>query len=211
MNEYTHDLMVFYEAIDGVGPWLWRREDYKGYRWPKEDWYSHKSLVQKYLTKWDVCIQAGGLQGMYPRLYSEMFKTVYTFEPDPLSFFCLTHNCQRDNIVKMQAALGELPGTVGFATIDPNNIGQTKIHPVGTIPMITIDSLNLPKCDFIHLDVEGGELSVLKGAIRTISAYRPALLIEMGQNILGEPNKFLSYLGYSYIDTSCNDALFIRR
>ena len=67
MNEYTSELMVYYEAIDGIGPWLWRRSDWGGYRWPKEDWPKHKAAIEEYVPNRNLVIQAGGLQGMYPR------------------------------------------------------------------------------------------------------------------------------------------------
>ena len=43
---------------------------------------------------------------------------------------------------------------------------------------ITIDSLDLPGCDFLKIDVEGMELQVLQGAEETIRKYQPVIYAE---------------------------------
>jgi hypothetical protein len=43
--------------------------------------------------------------------------------------------------------------------------------------MIPIDGLNLRDVSLMKVDVEGGELSVIKGAARLIAEVRPALAI----------------------------------
>jgi len=49
------------------------------------------------------------------------------------------------------------------------------------VESITIDDLadarGLPRVDFVKLDVEGSELAVLRGAARTLAAFRPKLAI----------------------------------
>ncbi|MCQ4908386.1 FkbM family methyltransferase, partial [Phascolarctobacterium faecium] len=46
------------------------------------------------------------------------------------------------------------------------------------VEVITIDSLKLSACDFIKVDVEGMELTVLQGASENIRKYRPILYVE---------------------------------
>ena len=46
------------------------------------------------------------------------------------------------------------------------------------IQMITIDSLQLTKCDFIKIDVEGYEEHVINGGINTIKKYKPIIVLE---------------------------------
>ena len=111
---YQGFVQVRDEYVSGVGPWVWARDDVHGWIGPKMDWEVHHSQnIARYcstrLGPRSVAVQAGGCMGMYPRLLSDMFNAVYTFEPDPLNFHCLVANCQRDNIVKMNAALGERP------------------------------------------------------------------------------------------------------
>lgn len=44
---------------------------------------------------------------------------------------------------------------------------------------VALDDLNLDKIDLLKIDVEGAELEVLYGAIKTINKYRPRILIEV--------------------------------
>ena len=83
--------------------------------------HSHRNKLLKHIPvnrRRDV-VCAGGNQGLYPRLLSEIFENVYTFEPDPLSFHCLAANCQKSNIVKIQAALGRERGLVQMQCMSP--------------------------------------------------------------------------------------------
>jgi FkbM family methyltransferase len=47
------------------------------------------------------------------------------------------------------------------------------------IRMMRIDELQLPRCDFLKIDVEGMEGEVLSGARETIAQHKPIMLIEM--------------------------------
>ena len=72
-----------------------------------------------------------------------------------------------------------------FGTRWTNYIKPTE--NIQTIPAVSIDDekirLNLPKIDFIKLDVEGSEQEVLKGAYKTIEKDRPQLAISIYHTI----------------------------
>lgn len=125
-------------------------------------------------------VQAGGCMGMYPRLWAEHFDTVYTFEPDPVNFYCLTANCAAANIVKMQAALG---ATGGIGRLQPGpdfNAGLGAVIPdaTGAVIMLSLDALNLPTVDAMQLDCEGCEAPIIEGAAATIARCKPVISIE---------------------------------
>ena len=74
-------------------------ETREGWWWPKHDvacwrYLSRRQDVPKNVSAYSeqkrVVVQAGGNAGMYVRMYEDIFDTVYTFEPDPLNFYCLT-------------------------------------------------------------------------------------------------------------------------
>jgi len=71
----------------------------------------------------------------------------------------------------------------------------------GTIPMVTIDSMNLNDIDLIKIDVEGYEMEVLKGAENTLDNIE-YLMIELNNNAkkYGSSNleieKYLSKKGF---------------
>jgi hypothetical protein len=49
-----------------------------------------------------------------------------------------------------------------------------------------LDALDLPKVDFIKVDVEGHELAVLRGAVATLERCMPTLLVEIDPLTLGQ-------------------------
>jgi FkbM family methyltransferase len=182
MNDYAQLMCMREELVDGIGPWVWQASDRETFKGISRDWEdSHKAKYLEHITDWNICIQAGGCMGMYPRLLSEMFNLVYTFEPDPLNFFALAANCQKDNIIKMQVALGHEHKPITVNRPFDGNQGMNTINETESIiPMITIDSLNLPDCNFMQLDVEYYELNVLRGALKTIEKFKPVISCELG-------------------------------
>lgn len=205
---YSPHIMLRDERVWNVGPWTWIKSDNGAWDGPKHDWEtSHIDAIRGLVTDWSVCVQAGGNQGMYPRLLSEMFGSVYTFEPDPLNFYCLVDNCQKDNIYKMQAALG---AQCGMARVNRGAMTNTGTHTVSTdgecsVPMLMIDSLELQSCGFIMLDIERYELEALKGSLRTIERFKPVIQCELGnEDILN----LISPFGYKRVATSKADTLY---
>lgn len=145
------------------------------------DGYSEYEKIWTQLVKEkEVVVQAGGYCGVFPRMLSYIFSTVYTFEPDPLNFYCLTRNCQSDNIIKAQSALSFCHGLVEVERRLSNNRGMNIVRPTenAKIPTYTIDDLALHRCDLIALDTEGFEYSILLGATKTIDEYKPVITVE---------------------------------
>ena len=159
-----------------------------GYLWPIEDrdcravtFDSVKDLerVYPYVTDWSCCIQAGGNCGVWPNALAKKFDTVYTFEPDPDNFRCLVHNVRGKNVIKLQAGLGMGDESPTDMFREKDNCGAYQLNGApGAIPVISIDSLNLPKCGLIYLDIEGYEPFALQGAKKTIARCRPVIALE---------------------------------
>jgi FkbM family methyltransferase len=87
-------------------------------------------------------------------------------------------NNQRDNVIKINAALGETPAFCSIQRVTDRNVGMHKVSGNGFIPIMTIDNMNLPVLDFLQLDVEGYEAHSLKGAEKTIARCRPVIVVE---------------------------------
>lgn len=135
----------------------------------------HAALT--HVTGRGVCVQAGGNMGVWPKALAYEFAAVYTFEPDPLNFRCLCANVPEENVFKFNAAVGTgHEGCRGMART--SNCGAHYLDGPGGIPVLTIDALGLPQCDFIQLDVEGYEPEALVGGRDTIQAYHPVIMIE---------------------------------
>jgi len=133
-----------------------------------------------------VVVQAGGCLGVFPRHLAKTFETVYTFEPEPRLFRVLSVVVTDVNVVKFQAALGAAPDFVRtvLARRDGDktrtaHAGVTHVQPGGRIPVMRLDSLDLPVLDLLVLDIEGYELNALHGATVTISRCRPVVMLEV--------------------------------
>lgn len=185
------------EEIDGVGPWLWIKSDSGAWTGPRDDWRDLKSKILKYCDKFDTVVCAGGNQGMYPRLYSNFFDLVYTFEPDGYNFHCLVNNCAKDNIIKIQAALGSEHQMIKMNRGNMTNTGcHTVIDHGGIIPMVMLDDFKFDKLSLIQLDIEKYELKALNGSCNTIAKHRPAIIIESANT---EISDFLKAFDYKFI------------
>jgi FkbM family methyltransferase len=167
-------------------------------------------------------IQAGGNCGFMLSNFVDYFNTIYTFEPDPINFYCLNQNVTSQNVIKMQCCLGNdsTPVTTQHLVRPdrPNDIGGVHISGPGLTPVIVIDALNLPGCDLIQLDVEGYELNALLGAEKTIKKYNPVLCIEFCEKWLNRYNtssdKVLGLLkewGYIQVEEYGVDKIFIKK
>lgn len=109
---------------------------------------------------------------------------VHCFEPNPLAYECLKHNVGKMPRVTLHNVA--VSDHFGFIDMEPqgDNYGAMYTKPGTQIPCITIDSLALPACDFIKIDVEGDEIGVLNGARDTIMKYRPVMCIECNKHTL---------------------------
>ena len=133
-------------------------------------------------------VQAGGNLGIFPKALAREFQTVYRFEPAPELFAMLVHNAPEPNIVKFQAALGDVPQLVGVSRTRRDgkpdaHEGITHVAGAGTLPMLRVDDLRLPACDLLYLDVEGYELFALRGAHALIQRCRPVIAVEINKGI----------------------------
>lgn len=123
---------------------------------------------------------------------------VLAFEPQTIAVRLLHMNLllnDRQNVRVFHAACGATPGRVVMKEppIDAKrNVGRFILHDnvleegdprsidyqASSVEVLTIDGLELGRCDLIKIDVEGMELSVLEGGIRTLEKHRPVLWIE---------------------------------
>jgi len=112
---------------------------------------------------------------------------VYAFEPQRVVFQTLCANLalnQLVNVTARQQGLGRNTSEMVLLNVDPrveNNFGGLSLLQNGQgekVDIVTIDSLALPRCDLIKVDVEGMEEEVVAGAFNTIAKFRPTLYLE---------------------------------
>jgi FkbM family methyltransferase len=130
---------------------------------------------------------------------------VYAFEPQRVLFQTLCANMALNSLTHVycrQEALGAAAGTTYVPWLDynaENNFGGLSLtHRQGEpVPVVPLDSLDLPRCDFLKIDVEGMELEVLRGASQTIQRFRPLLYVENDRpEQSAELIRYLQELGY---------------
>ncbi|MES2549894.1 MAG: FkbM family methyltransferase, partial [Pseudomonadota bacterium] len=83
------------------------------------------------------------------------------------------------------------------------NAGATEVSldagpQTDSVALITLDSLDLPRCDMIKVDTEGFEDRVVAGALATLARCRPVLYVEVhDREKLQRLVRQLKALGYS--------------
>ncbi|MBK8510772.1 MAG: FkbM family methyltransferase [Saprospiraceae bacterium] len=142
-----------------------------------------------------------------------------SFEPHPVTFSRLKENLElnKSHIQAHNLGLGDRRSKLKMYEIDSHNIGMNKMFKEEQIfPSVLVEVEPLDdfwrdngRIDFIKIDVEGFEYSVLKGASSVLQKYSPILVIEIDDNNLrsngATPKDLLELLisfKYDYIRTS---------
>ncbi len=177
---------------------------------PEEDtakFWSKNFEVREYnriAPKGKLAIDVGAHVGIWTSRLAKNFENVIAFEPLLKHIECHKKNCEGlDNIILNEVALSNKSGTATMTTKDINSgmstmletswIKETYSHTVETR---TLDSYDLPKMDFIKIDVEGWEEQVLEGAMHTILKYKPIMYIEIWNKNYKHINNMLFQMGY---------------
>lgn len=191
------------DRIDGIGPWMWREADHWGWEHPRSGYAGIRNLILRHTRDRKVMVQAGGCMGMYPRLWAEHFEAVYTFEPDPINFYCLVANCPSDRIVKVQAALSDTAGLGTLGSAPDFNAGFARLQPElpGATLMLRLDDLQLPRLDALQLDCEGHEARIIAGATETIARCRPVICVEAPDAVFRAAFEALGYVEVGRVGT----------
>jgi len=151
----------------------------KGFEPVYQEPVRHKSL--RYVKQKNVALDIGANIGLWSRDLTLHFAQVIAFEPVSDFRDCLIKNVANNNIDIRPYALGPedttidmvvTNGNTGHSHVDNNTIGS------GSIDMHKLDSLEFDAVDYIKIDCEGYELSILQGAEQTIKKHRPVIVVE---------------------------------
>ena len=125
--------------------------------------------------------KSGGTQATYFASKSED-GMVYAFEPIPRIYNELLEDIKAyKNIIPIQKAVWD-ENTFTYFT-DMSSGSRASSDGDIKVELIRIDDFvkeyNIPKVDFIKMDIEGAELNALKGAEHTIKIFKPKLAISI--------------------------------
>ena len=167
-------------------------------------------IIERYSDKAKDALDIGVYRGVYTYKLSENFKTVHSFEPNPLLYPYLEKNLNKiiKNIKLYNVALSDkndetelkLPlrttsmfkdnieelFQLGAATMHPDN----KIEKYKNIPIKTkrLDDIGIKNAiGFIKIDVEGHEKNVIIGGKSLIHKNKPIMLVEIEKKHTNKP------------------------
>jgi FkbM family methyltransferase len=144
---------------------------------------------------------------------------VHAFEPQRIMYQAMVASVALNSWTNAHChmkAVGSEPGRIHVPSVsyeEPSNFGMVTLAPdrdraktltylddeaEEEVEVVTIDSLDLPACHLIKIDVEGMELEVLRGAIRTIETHRPLIYMECQSDERGRAAlQLLKSMGYA--------------
>lgn len=164
------------------------------------------SIVEDLCVPGQKMIDVGANVGIYSYLAKEIGAHVYAVEPNPVMAKRLQANVG-NKVTVFPFALSDntgdavlsIPYEEGIEVSSRSSLEADanpgfEIHTL-TVTKKTLDELELSDIAFIKIDVEGHELSVLRGATKALATCRPNLLIEIEErHHAGATSKAFTYL-----------------
>jgi tRNA (mo5U34)-methyltransferase len=192
-----------------------------------------RKFVRRLLRRDMTVVDVGAHHGLYTLLASKCVGWhghVVAIEPSPRELVRLEKHLRLNrssNVELMTCAAGEVSGEAELYVVDRFNDACNSLRPPATPePVRTtrvrvrrlddiLSELDISKVDFLKLDAEGAELSVLHGAVKLLTRNpRPAMLVEV-QDIRTKPwgyaareiLQFLMRLDYQWFAIAAKGAL----
>lgn len=179
--------------------------------------YKERVLFEKTVKRGNVVFDIGAHAGFYTLLASALTGPsgkVFAFEPLPENLAKLKKHLALNHITNVSvvdAAVFDYCGTADFDTGEGNYRGRVSPRGKLKVKVVCLDELTakaeLPVPDCIKIDVEGGELAVLKGAKDVIKAAHPVIFLSIHSNQAKEQAcELLAFSGYAIEWIGSNDA-----
>ena len=160
----------------------------------------------------DIVLDCGAAEGLFALTVCNRCKKVYCFEP--LASF--TQSLRKtfapmDNVIVEQLALADFKGKAYLSGSQEGSVISAQVSGEGC-EVSTIDSLFYDKgedVDYIKIDVEGSEASLIKGASNTIRSRKPRIAaaayhypkqaVDIAETIMSiDPHYSILMVGFDY-------------
>ncbi|WP_211461061.1 FkbM family methyltransferase [Collimonas silvisoli] len=152
---------------------------------------------------------------------------VLSFEAQEAVYYALAGNVALNNCLNARVRLAALGETCGELTVPapdyftPASFGSLEMRQndgnefigqqisyeasaCNTVPLVSLDSLNMGRLDLVKLDVEGMEIDVLRGARSVLSKQHPIMIVEVLKSDRAAIENFVTGLGYRVFPAGLN-------
>jgi FkbM family methyltransferase len=190
---------------------LWKRRFYA----MRQQYHEQELHIVPFLCdKGKTSIDIGAANGIYTIHIVDVSRDCLAFEPRQPVILELKEMARCLSLpIRIEAvALSDMQGEANLRILESDE-GRSTIErentledPDGserreiTVPVRRLDDYNLDSVGFIKIDVEGHELSVLRGGLATLQRCLPVILIEIEErhrpNAIRDVNELLSDLEY---------------
>jgi FkbM family methyltransferase len=152
---------------------------------------------QQYLSPNGTFIDVGAHMGTYSIILSSYCKQVYSFEPQGSTFECLNQGINANkitNIITHNVGIGSKEEMLSLSHVSEDGGGSSLLNNISdmtglktlsqeVVDVVPLDSYEINNINLIKIDVEGFELEVLKGAVKTLERNNyPPILFEAWPN-----------------------------
>jgi len=183
-------------------------------------WLRRIGAGQSNATFYDI----GANIGFYVLLMSRYVQSIVAFEPVSKTYKTLTENIRDnkiENVFPYNCGLSDKSGDLAISLYNSsgNNSLYNRTVPPGhglkkigsqVISLVQLDrfvlSKMLPMPTMMKIDIEGAELSALRGASRILTEGQPVIFMELSENTCADagysPNDLVKYLtqyGYQFM------------
>ncbi|MGH2449392.1 MAG: FkbM family methyltransferase [Chloroflexota bacterium] len=183
-------------------------------------------LIGSLVLPGDWIVDGGAYIGTHTLAFSKFVGSsgrVVSFEPRREAFRLLQANVEEvnrlGNVRLLNCALGDFQGSLNLHPLasdeelaNPGGQSITDMHDAATaypVTVTTLDALDLERLDFLKLDVEGAEASVVAGARQTIARHDPFVFVELntiglGVEMLAAMRAYDGYQAFGSISAAFN-------
>jgi len=161
---------------------------------------AYRAFVYKHHPNKNVMIDIGANIGIFAKPCSEHFNQVHAFEPAPKIADCLKINVKNcTNVFVYNNAIGTKLLNANFYYNQKNTGGTKQVNVditekrnenIITVDVLPLDEYEFDDVNFIKIDTEGYELSVLESSRNIIKKYNPWILFENS----GDKNNVIEYV-----------------
>ncbi len=186
----------FFKQLFGFIPLTIQSGPLSGKRWSltsggnfiRGNYESYKTeAILKNFVKGDIFLDIGAHFGYFSAIAATIngyTGKVFAFEPRPMNIQFFKRHMRLNNwnnVVLFETAVGDEEKMVLFDSRHGSATGKVSEKGNLLVRQVSIDKMyergDVPLPTFIKIDVEGGEIEVLKGLVNVISAGRPKIIV----------------------------------